>query len=118
MKALFDKYTAAFNQFDSEQIANLYVLPCATSDGDGQDVFKSKTSLIKKFTGVCKQMAEMGYTHSEYKILNQESLGDSACAVTIQWKVFTKTNEIDFYTHYICHKVGNEWKIFTAQVFK
>ena len=117
MKQLFDKYTAAFDALKASEIAKLYKLPCATSDGDGQAVFTTESSLIDKFDANCNTMIAMGYSHSQYNIINQEMLGEGACAVTIGWKVFTKSAPIEFRSHYVCHKVDDQWKIFTAQVF-
>lgn len=117
MNLLFDKYTAAFNALDAAQIAGLYTIPCATSDGDGQGVYTCQTKLQDKFATNCTAMKAMSYSHAEYRILNEESLGAQACAVTIGWKVFTKTKEIEFSAHYVCHKLGADWKIFMAQVY-
>ena len=117
IKSLFDSYNNAFDTRDHVKITALYTLPCATSDGDGQHVFRTEREVLEKFKTVCLNMKTMGCLHSEYKILKQESLGDKACAVTLGWKVHTENNAIEFRAHYICHKVEGQWKIFSAQVF-
>lgn len=118
MEELFDKYTAAFDALDASKIANLYTLPCATSDGDGQAVYDSESILIDKFNNNCEVMSATGYIRSTYNILTLEQLGSNACAVTLGWKTLTKNNEFEFRGHYVCHKINEQWKIFTAQVFQ
>ena len=118
VQQLFEQYQMSFDALDATKIASLYHLPCAVSDGDGQAVFTSIEQLTEKFEANCKAMSAMEYSHSEFKIVDEKPMGGAAIGVTIAWKVFTKTSDIQFRAFYVCHNVAGQWKIFTVQVFQ
>lgn len=118
MDELFKQYTAAFDSFDATAIAGLYVLPCSASDGDGANVFSDRNSLTQKFRDNCSSMKSMGYTHSHFSILSTFDMGDAAKAVNIGWRIFTANGEVEFRCLYVCHRIDNQWLIFSANVYQ
>ena len=118
MDKLFQKYSEAFDSFDSEAIASLYTLPCATSDGDGANVFSSKESLVEKFEQNCDAMKAIGYQWSEFNIHHTQNLGENSKAITLGWRIHLEEEKIEFCTHYICHKENNQWLVFSANVYE
>ena len=76
LDAFFSQYTQAFDALSAESIADLYRLPCATSDGDGVNVYSDRQSLIEKFAGNCDAMKGFGYQKSIFRILEQQDLGE------------------------------------------
>lgn len=117
VKELFERYLQAFDAHDAAAISSLYTLPCALSDGAGQDVFTDKEPLVARFQQVCTQLQGMGYKGSEFNILKQEAMGPAACAVTVGWKTHFQNSETEYRGLYICHKVEEDWRVFTAHVF-
>ena len=123
MTELFERYTQAFDSFDASAIANLYTLPCATSDVDGKNVYVDRASLISKFSENCSSMKAMGYEYAEFNILSEVTMGDAAKAVNVAWRVNTsatniESSVIEFRSLYICHQVESDWLIFSANVYE
>lgn len=118
MEELFKKYTAAFDSFNPEEIADLYRLPCAISDADGAQTFTNRSDLIKKFKDNCQAMRNFGYQYARFNILQHQALGQGKIAVTIGWRIKTETSDIDFRTLYICHFVNQDWLVFSANVYE
>ncbi len=118
MNELFQNYTKAFDSLDASAIARLYTLPCSTSDGDGSNIFNNSDSLINKFEENCSSMKTMGYQSSEFSILNEIDMGETAKAINIGWRVSTVNGAIEFRSLYICHKNENRWLIFSANVYQ
>ena len=118
MEEFFKKYTEAFDALNSEAIANLYRLPCAISDADGTQIFTNRSALIEKFALNCKSMLNFGYQRAQFKIVQEQPLGQDKVSVTIAWRVNTANANIDFRTLYICHLIDNKWFIFSANVYQ
>lgn len=118
MDQLFKRYTNAFDAFDAAAIANIYTLPCSTSDADGANVFNERESLVQKFRQNCSSMKAMGYTHSHFNILSTIDMGNTAKAVNVGWRIFTTDEQIEFRCLYVCHKVNGQWCIFNANVYQ
>ncbi len=118
MDELFQRYTHAFDAMDASAIAQLYTLPCATSDGDGSRVFNDRDSLESKFTVNCKDMQAMGYQYAEFSVLNVIALGDSAKAAQLGWRVHLDGSQVEFRCLYLCHLVSTDWLIFSAHVYE
>ena len=118
MEDFFKKYTAAFDSLNPEEIANLYRLPCAVSDSDGVQTYTNKSELIAKFAANCVSMKNFGYLNAQFNVLEKQFLSPTEVVVNIAWRVITKSNQIDFRTLYICHKVGHAWLIFSANVYQ
>ncbi|WP_440053918.1 DUF4440 domain-containing protein [Pseudoalteromonas sp. T1lg65] len=117
MEALFSHYTSAFDAFDAKAIASLYRLPCAIADADGVQVYSEKDTLIQKFSANCEKMRDFGYQSAEFNIVDVQVLSDTQNTVTLEWRIHTKGAHIDFHTLYLCHKVENQWRIFSANVY-
>ena len=123
MTDLFERYTQAFDSFDASAIANLYTLPCATSDADGKNVFTDRVSLINKFSENCYAMKAMGYKYAEFNVLSKITMGEAAKVVNVAWRVNTsatniESSVIEFRSLYICHQVESDWLIFSANVYE
>ena len=123
MTDLFERYTQAFDSFDASAIANLYTLPCATSDADGKNVFTDRVSLTNKFSENCSSMKAMGYEYAEFNILSEVTMGEAAKAVNVAWRVHTSATDIEssvieFCSLYVCHQVEGSWLIFSANVYE
>lgn len=118
MEELFKKYTAAFDAFNPEAISSLYCVPCAISDADGVQTYTEKTALISKFADNCETMRNFGYQYAQFNILQQQNLGQDKVAVTIGWRIKADSSDIDFRTLYICHLIGHDWLIFSANVYE
>jgi ketosteroid isomerase-like protein len=118
MEEFFQKYTEAFDSLDANAIADLYMLPCSASDGDGANVFSNRESLVEKFSGNCTSMKGMGYKHSKFSILDVTDMGGIAKAVVIGWRVFTTGSEFEFRTLYVCHNINGAWRVFSANVYQ
>ena len=118
MEELFKKYTEAFDAFNSEVIASLYRLPCAISDADGTQTFTDRPALIEKFALNCESMRNFGYQHAQFKIMQEQPLGQDKVAVTTAWRVNAGNSNIDFRTLYVCHFIDNKWFIFSANVYQ
>ncbi|RCU52531.1 hypothetical protein DU002_00750 [Corallincola holothuriorum] len=117
LRLLFQSYHAAFERLDPAAISDCYLLPCATSDGDGNAVFADLQSLRNKFALNCQQLQAAGYTSSDFEILEYQPLGDHAASVKVAWSVSFNEQQQHFGTLYLCHLVAERWKIFSAQVF-
>lgn len=117
MEKLFQKYTDAFDSLDAKNIADLYMLPCSTSDGDGVNVFTTHESLVKKFTKNCESMVSMEYSNSQFNILDTIEMGDLSKTAIVGWRVYFQGAEIEFRALYICHKLNEEWRVFSANVY-
>lgn len=117
LDAFFSQYTQAFDALSAESIAELYRLPCATSDGDGVNVYSDRQSLIEKFAGNCEAMKGFGYQKSMFRILEQQDLGEGKVSVNIAWRITTAGGNVDFRSLYICHKLSGDWRIFSANVY-
>ena len=118
MDELFQNYSRAFDSLIASRIVALYTLPCSTSDGDGSNVFTDKESLTNKFEENFKSMKSMGYQSSDFNILSEISMGETAKAVNIGWRVSTEHGEIEFRSLYICHREKDNWLIFSANVYE
>jgi hypothetical protein len=117
MKEFFQKYAEAFDSLDANRIADLYMLPCSASDGDGVNVFSDRKSLIKKFTANCKSLVGMGYKRSKVNILDVIEMDETTNTVVVGWRVILESAELEFRTLYVCHKVNQKWRIFSANVY-
>ena len=120
---LFERYTQAFDSFDASAIANLYTLPCATSDADGKNVFTDRVSLVNKFSENCYAMKAMGYKYAEFNVLSKITMGEAAKVVNVAWRVNTSAMDIEnsvieFRTLYVCHQVEGNWLIFSANAYE
>jgi len=118
MKQFFKKYTQAFDSLNAVAIADLYTVPCSASDVDGANVYVDRESLINKLNKNCSSMKSMGYRHSNFNILEELEMGDTARAVNIAWRVSTTNEDIEFRSLYVCHKIDNQWFIFSANVYQ
>ncbi|MBU2978808.1 ketosteroid isomerase family protein [Alteromonas sp. C1M14] len=118
MEEFFKKYTEAFDALNSEAIANLYRLPCAISDADGTLTFTERSALIKKFALNCESMRNFSYQSAQFKIMQEQTLGQDKVAVTVAWRVNAGNSNIDFHTLYVCHFIDNKWFIFSANVYQ
>ena len=118
MDKLFQKYSDAFDSLDPNAIVSLYMIPCATSDGDGTQVFSKKEALLEKFEKNCLSMKTMGYSSSSFNILSETSMGEESKAINIGWRVQFEKSEIEFRSLYICQKISNQWYIFSANVYE
>jgi len=118
MDELFEKYSNAFDTFDSAAIASLYTIPCSTSDVDGAKVFSSKGDLLDKFEKNCLSMKTMGYQSSSFNILNEICMGENSKAINIGWLIKFEKSEIEFRSLYICHKIDSQWYIFSGNVYE
>ena len=118
MEEFFKKYTEAFDALNSEAIANLYRLPCAISDADGTQTFTDRPALIEKFALNCKSMRNFGYKRAQFKIMQEQPLGQDKVSVTVAWRIDTANANIDFRTLYICHFIDNKWFTFSANVYQ
>lgn len=117
MHNLFAQYANAFNQLDATSIANFYSLPCFVADGDGDQVFSERQSLINKFANNCHLMTNTQFEHCEFVILDDEDLGGKAKAVNVAWRVINNDSTIEFRAFYVCHLVNQRWTIFNASVY-
>jgi hypothetical protein len=117
MNDFFNEYARAFDSLQADAIASLYLLPCAISDGDGTQVFSSNSGLIEKFSSNCNALQTMGYKAAKFTILTEQSLGQSAKAVTLGWQVKLANGQMEFRAHYVCQLQQNVWRIFSVQVF-
>lgn len=118
MEDFFKEYTEAFDTFDAISIARLYSIPCAISDGDGEQVYSESNELISKFSSNCDAMRSMAYKYAKFNILGEQDLGQSAKAVTVGWRIYLENSEIEFRTLYVCHFINGLWQIFTAKVYQ
>ncbi|WP_325893603.1 hypothetical protein [Grimontia sp. NTOU-MAR1] len=118
MEELFQKYAAAWDAFDPEAIASLYRLPCAIVDSDGVQTYTDKIELLNKFSNNCRDMGNIGYKQAKFSILNQQRLDVGQVAVNIGWLIETETQNIEFRTLYICHKIQQTWFVFSANVYQ
>ena len=118
MEEFFKTYTEAFDALNSEAIANLYRLPCAISDADGTQTFTDRPALIKKFALNCESMRSFGYQCAQFKVIQEQPLGQDKVAVTVAWRVNAGSSNIDFRTLYVCHFIGEKWCIFSANVYQ
>jgi hypothetical protein len=117
MNDFFNAYANAFDSLDPKAIASLYQLPCAISDGDGTQVFSASNALIDKFSSNCYVLRTLGYKETKFTILAEQSLGQSAKAVTLGWQVKLESGEMAFRAHYVCHLQQDHWRIFSVTVF-
>jgi ketosteroid isomerase-like protein len=117
MDKLFQKYADAFDALDANGIADLYMIPCSAFDGDGANVFPERKSLVEKLTKNCATMKSMGYKYSEFNRLDTTALGETAKAVTLGWRVHTASSVLEFRTLYVCHKIADTWRVFSANVY-
>lgn len=113
----FETYTRAFDDFDGCAIAALYCVPCAISDGDGEQFYSGRQGLEQKFSANCQAMRELAYRRAEFRILHEQKLGGSAMAVTVLWLIHTDKQPIEFGCHYVFHSVAGQWRIFAANVY-
>jgi hypothetical protein len=118
MEELFNNYTEAFNTLNSDAIASLYRLPCAISDADGTQTFTDRPALIKKFALNCESMRNFGYQCAQFKILQEQPLGQDKVAVTVAWRVKASNSNLDFRTLYVCHFIDDKWLVFSANVYQ
>ncbi|XOV80994.1 MAG: hypothetical protein ACFHVJ_08590 [Aestuariibacter sp.] len=117
MEELFTKYTAAFDAFDAVAIAGLYRLPCAISDADGVQTYSRVSELTDKFAANCEAMRNFGYQSARFNLLEIQPLGGEQVAVNIGWCINTVNSSFEFRTLYLCHKVSDQWLIFSANVY-
>ncbi len=118
MDELFKQYNQAFDLLDARAIADLYMLPCAASDGDGAQVFTDRDSLIGKFTGNCKSLLGMGYRYAVYNILDVVDMDATTATAILGWRVYLDKSELEFRTLYVCQKHNGKWRIFSANVYQ
>lgn len=117
MEELFQKYTDAFDSLDAKKITDLYMIPCSTSDVDGVNIFSNRESLLKKFIKNSESMKDMGYKHSQFSILDVIEMGESRQSAVIGWRVYLQDSELEFRALYICHKLNETWRVFSANVY-
>ena len=113
----FISYKRAFDQFNPENIASHYKLPCIISDLNGFNSYDSLDRLVAKFTVNCKSMKDMGYCGSEFSMGEIKALGSDSVSVDIGWRVKLLTEPYDFRTLYLCRQESESWKIFSAVVY-
>ncbi|MBL4660216.1 MAG: hypothetical protein JKY19_07655 [Alcanivoracaceae bacterium] len=113
----FKSYKQAFDQFNSENIALHYKLPCIILDLNGFNSYNSLDRLVAKFSINCKSMKDMAYCGSELLMGEIKPLTTHTVSVDIGWRVKLATGPYDFRTLYLCHQENENWQIFSAVVY-
>jgi hypothetical protein len=114
LKKLFNSYKKSFDNFDARAIATHYHLPCVIADVDGTLVYDTEKMLLEKFSTNCDAMKNMGYSDSQFKLINFKKLGDSLLSVDIAWQVKLNNGPFHFNGSYLCQLVKTDYLIIQA----
>lgn len=115
--AFFHSYKQAFDTFDHEAICSHYLLPCATSDYDGLQVFNDRADLHRKFLLNCQNMQNIGYSGSDFKVESIQLLDSKTASINIRWSVMLEKESNEFGGLYVCIYQQDRWQIFNASVY-
>ncbi|HFC30256.1 MAG TPA: hypothetical protein ENJ44_04345 [Oceanospirillales bacterium] len=114
---LFNGYKQAFDDFDAPAIAAHFQLPSIIVDVDGTQVYDTEKMLLEKFSTNCAAMKNMGYSGSQFKLLNFKKLGDSLLSVDLAWQVQLDSGPFHFNGNYLCQLLNTDYLIVQAVVY-
>ena len=116
LSQLFDRYKQGFVEYCPHSIANCYRIPCAVADGDGVNVYDSDEALLKKFDKNCNVLKQQDLRNVDYRVNNVTEISNNAIAVDIEWSISLGHTNVSFSGHYVCQKIDDNWRIFSAQL--
>jgi hypothetical protein len=108
----YDAYRDSFPQ-GAAAISSFYSEPCMTARAGVVRPHATLADLTALFTEVDRQYRARGYTHADYELLDQRSLGGNAALATVRWSYKNPAGATIWQTtfSYNLYRRDGAWKI-------
>lgn len=119
IQAFFERYCAAFNALDGEEVARLYAEPSAIAQDGAFTVWTKRSDVQDNMTKLCQLYRERGYVSATFEEGAYLQQGADYAIADVRWHIVWASGQEpwDFNTTYNLVRTAEGWRVLVCTAY-